>query len=323
MPTAVSLFSGCGGFDLGAQQAGVEILWANDNDPAAVAAYRRALPDVPIEEGDIRSFVSFPKADLLIGCYPCTGFSQAAKRKTRTGKERDLKTNDDNFLYKEYTRVLKAVRPKVLFVENVKGMLSAAGGWFFEEQKSLFEDAGYRVQAKLIDASKFGVAQRRMRVFLVGVQKDLVEEAGTYKYPAPTHGVDEGQLPYVTLEDAISGMDEWPTGEFSEKPFHGHFLTRNRKRGWKERAYTVVAHSHHVTLHPSGEPMVKVGKDKWELRGETNRRLSWRECARLQGLPEVVGEGALLNEAQRVVGNAVPPPVAESLVKSALTYCTV
>lgn len=321
MPTAVSLFSGCGGFDLGAQRAGVDILWANDNDPAAVAAYRRALPDVLIEEGDIRGFDSFPEADLLIGCYPCTGFSQAAKRKTWTGKERNLKANDDNYLYKEYTRVLKAVRPKVLFVENVKGMLSAAGGWFFEEQKGLFEEAGYKVHAKLLDASRFGVAQRRMRVFLVGVREDLVEEVGPYEYPAPTHGTEEGLLPYVTLEDAIAGMEEWPTGEFSEKTFHGHFLTRNRKRGWKERAYTVVAHSHHVTLHPSGEPMVKVGKDHWELRGDTNRRLSWRECARLQGLPEAVGEGAVVDEAQRVVGNAVPPPVAKALIDSALPYC--
>jgi DNA (cytosine-5)-methyltransferase 1 len=321
MPTAVSLFSGCGGFDLGAQRAGVDIIWANDNDPAAVAAYRRSLPGVKIEEGDIRKFKSFPEADLLIGCYPCTGFSQAAKRKTRTGKDRDLKSNDDNYLYREYTRVLRAVKPKVLFVENVRGMLSAAKGWFFEEQKGLFEDAGYRVHAKLLDASHFGVAQRRMRVFLVGVRTDLIEDHGPYSYPEATHGDEEGMLPYVTLRSAIEGMEEWPSGEFSEKPFHGHFLTRNRKRNWDDRSYTVVAHSGHVPLHPSGDPMVKVGKDHWKLQGDTNRRLSWRECARIQGLPEIVGEGASLTEAQRVVGNAVPPPVAKALIESALPFC--
>ena len=92
--TAVSLFSGCGGFDWGAAQAGVKIIWANDCDPAAAAAYRSLFPAVKFHEGDIREVEEFPKADVLIGCYPCTGFSEAAKRNTpHSNKERDLREN--------------------------------------------------------------------------------------------------------------------------------------------------------------------------------------------------------------------------------------
>src|SRR5687767_5631634 len=76
--TAVSLFSGCGGFDWGAVTAGVKIIWANDCDKYAAAAYKSLFPDVPFHEGDISEVEKFPEADILIGCYPCTGFSEAA-----------------------------------------------------------------------------------------------------------------------------------------------------------------------------------------------------------------------------------------------------
>src|SRR5580698_10355060 len=106
--TAVSIFSGCGGFDWGAMQAGVRIIWANDNDPYAAATYRSLFPDVDFHQGDIRDIEKFPKADILIGCYPCTGFSEAAKRRTiNMKKRRDLKANSGNYLYREFLRALR------------------------------------------------------------------------------------------------------------------------------------------------------------------------------------------------------------------------
>ncbi len=81
----------------------------------------------------------FPKADILIGCYPCTGFSEAAKRKTpHTKQQRDLRENPGNFLYLEFRRALRQVQPKFLFVENVRGMLSAEDGWFLKRQLAGF-----------------------------------------------------------------------------------------------------------------------------------------------------------------------------------------
>ncbi len=110
--TAISLFSGCGGFDFGAAQAGIDFLWANDIDPVAGSAYRSIFPDVDFHVGDVRDVRSFPKADVLIGCYPCTGFSLGARRRWKDRTERDLTAIKGNFLYLEFLRVLAQSRPK-------------------------------------------------------------------------------------------------------------------------------------------------------------------------------------------------------------------
>lgn len=312
--TAVSLFSGCGGFDYGAQQAGLDIIWANDIDPHAASAYRSILPDVKFIEGNIADIKleNIPQAEVLIGCYPCTGFSEASRRRGKKRESRDLHTLPDNFLYKEFLRVLEHVRPKYLFVENVKGMLSAAGGWFWHNQKAGFKQRGYEIANAALVASNFGVAQDRKRVFIVGVRSDIAARF-EYVFPKPTHG--KGLKPKMTLVEALRGLPEWPEGEFNNRPFHGHYLTRNRKRSWHQQGYTVVAHWDHVTLHPSGEPMKKTGKDAWELQGDVNRRFSWRECARLQGLPDHIKPSGTLKNSYQVIGNAVPPSFAKILIE--------
>ena len=132
--TAISLFSGCGGFDFGASQAVVDFLWANDIDPVAGSAYRSIFPDVEFHVGDVREVRFFPRADILIGCYPCTGFSLAARRRWKEREERDLTAIKGNFLYLEFLRVLEQSNPKYFFVENVRGMVSAKEGWFFQQQ---------------------------------------------------------------------------------------------------------------------------------------------------------------------------------------------
>ncbi|HET6229246.1 MAG TPA: DNA cytosine methyltransferase [Longimicrobiaceae bacterium] len=312
---AVSLFSGCGGFDWGAQQAGVEIIWANDVDPHAATAYRGLFPNVEFHEGDIRGIGAFPEADVLIGCYPCTGFSVAARRRSpHRGAERELRANEGNFLYQEFLRALRQVRPKYLFVENVKGMVCAEDGWFLAKQVNCFRHAGYSISLKRLKASAYGVSQQRERVFIVGVRSDVVKTRRfKYAFPEPTHGPGTTH-PYATLHDTIGGMPLWPEGEYCESPFHGHYLTRNRKRGWGDLSYTIVAHAHHVPLHPLGEPMQNIGQDAWALQGGENRRLSWRECAAIQGLPlHVEPSGSLMNK-HRVVGNAVPPAFGRNLL---------
>ena len=310
--TAVSLFSGCGGFDWGAQQAGVETIWANDIDPQAALAYRSLLPNVHFVAGDIREVEEFPQADILIGCYPCTGFSIAARRRWQDRAERDLFANDGNFLYREFMRALRQIRPKYFFVENVKGMITAEDGWFLKAQIRNFERHGYKVKREILNAEDYGVPQSRKRMFLVGVRKEV--NALNYEFPTPTHGYRRNS-PYVLLRDAIGKMPIWPEGEFTTKPFHGHYLTRNRKRNWDETSFTVVAHAHHVPLHPIGDPMVNVGKDAWALQGNLNRRLSWRECVTIQGLePEALEEIVRLEDKYRVAGNAVPPTLGKILL---------
>jgi len=316
--TAVSIFSGCGGFDWGAVQAGVKIIWANDSDPYAAAAYRSLFPDVEFHEGDIREIDVFPAADILIGCYPCTGFSEAAKRRAMDGKKRrNLRENEGNYLYREFLRALRQVKPKFLFVENVRGMLTAANGWFLDRQMENYRREGYRMKKEILLASDFGVAQERLRVFLVGVHRSVGDFE--YFFPTATHGPDKLH-PWKTLGDVLKKMSKQPDDGYLTKNFHGHYLTRNRKRDWKELSYTIVAHGSHVPLHPSGRPMVRVGKDQYELRGTINRRLSWRECAAIQELPSHIQVPGGLMAKHRVVGNAVPPPLARALIRPVVNY---
>jgi len=315
--TAVSLFSGCGGFDWGAQEAGVEIIWANDIDPHAAAAYRSLFPDVPLTEGDIQKVSLFPQADVLIGCYPCTGFSGASRRRWHDRDERNLRDNDNNFLYTQFLRALGHVNPTYLFVENVKGMASAEDGWFLSQQIEGFNKLGYQVKHEVLNACDFGVPQTRKRMFIVGV-KDGMQDF-SYEFARPTHGPGKGS-DYSTLADALAGMDDWPYGEFFDYEFHGHYLTRNRKRAWTEPSYTIVADAHHVPLHPIGEPMVFVEKDRWALQGGQNRRLSWQECAALQGLPLKVAPSGTIKNKYRVVGNAVPPAFGKILLAPVVAF---
>lgn len=141
----------------------------------------------------------------------------------------------------------------------------------------------------------------------------------TYEFLPPTHGVN-CPTPYATLRDAIGDLPLWPTGEYHEQTFHGHYLTRNRKRRWDEQSFTIVANAAHVPLHPLGSPMTFVGKDKWQLNGEENRRLSWRECARLQCLPDGISPGGTLLDRYRVIGNAVPPVFGRALLAPVMRH---
>src|SRR4051812_35807758 len=112
-PTAVSLFSGCGGSDLALSRSGFRIRWANDIWPEACEAYRANIDAPSIREGDVRDFHSFPNAQLLVGCYPCQGYSQGGKR--NSGAE-------INFLYQQFDRALRQILPRAFVVENVNGM---------------------------------------------------------------------------------------------------------------------------------------------------------------------------------------------------------
>ena len=316
--TAVSLFSGCGGFDWGLQQAGVDIIWANDIDKYAASAYKTILPDVPFCLSDISEIESFPKADILIGCYPCTGFSVAARRRWKDREERNLLETKGNFLYLEFLRALKQVKPKYFFVENVSGMVSAMDGWFFQQQLEGFRGLGYNPQAKLLKAIEYGLAQDRKRIFIVGIRKDICNDF-QYNFPEPTHGPNTNNE-YITIRDIIGHMELWPNNSYPTLPYHGHYLTRNRKRAWEQQSFTIVANLSHVPLHPMGLPMRYITKDTWELQGHENRRLSWQECRALQSLPDTLMPEGPLSAKYKVIGNAVPPIYASTIVAPVIAF---
>ncbi|HIC1651795.1 DNA cytosine methyltransferase [Klebsiella michiganensis] len=303
MPTVVSLFSGCGGSDAGVLRAGFEVLMANDILPYARDVYLANHPETDYVLGDVSSIESFPSADLLVGCYPCQGFSQGGVRKA------DRKINT---LYLEFARALRIVKPKAFIVENVSGMVRSNFEHLLKDQFKVFEEAGYTVKSQILNASHYGVAQNRKRIFIVGIRSDFGTE---YEFPLATHG--DNLQPYTTIREAIGHLPEWPVGEFYDSDFHWYYLSRNRRQDWEQISKTIVANPRHMPLHPISPTLVKLGPDKWQFTSDARaRRFSFREAAHLQGFGDLVfpeTERASMNMKYTVVGNAVPPPLFEAV----------
>lgn len=202
----VSLFAGAGGMDLGFLNAGFEIIWANDFFEEAVNSYRKNLGK-HIIYGDITKISSsdIPDgADVIIGGFPCQGFSIANTKRSMEDQR--------NFLYKEMLRVIADKKPKFFVAENVKGLLSIEKGKVFDMIKSDFENLkdnngdiiGYKVEARILNAAEYGVPQARERVVIIGNRLGIENP-----YPKETHYVEgvskssDGLIPAITTEQAI------------------------------------------------------------------------------------------------------------------------
>lgn len=339
----ISLFSGCGGMDMGAEKAGAEVLIANDIMPETQKTFEIHFPHVDFIPGDIKEFTKFPSAEMVTGGYPCQSFSMGGNRNPINDKR--------THLFKEFARCVDVVNPKFFIAENVSGMKSLNKGHWLTEQLDLFSTLGshgYNTTFKIIHADRYGIPQRRKRLFIVGVRKNL---GAFYRFPKETHGSDSdvkklGLKPYVSHGDIISGLPLWPTGEFYERPHDpkGHwawyYMSRNRKAKWDRPAYTVVANFRHVTLHPASPVMKMVWSDlangwkqKWEFTDEYEhiagypersileqpRRLSWRECALIQSFPNDFEPYGKLEKIFQQIGNAVPPQLFTQIVDPIVT----
>lgn len=308
MPKAVSLFSGCGGSDAGIIKAGFDVVMANDILPYAKEVYQANHPETDYLIQDISSIESFPNAELLVGCYPCQGFSQGGVREP---------SRKINKLYVEFARALNIIKPKAFIVENVSGMVRANFEHLLKDQISIFQSIGYTVKAKILNSAEYGVAQERKRIFIVGIRNDINSE---YIFPSPTHGPTR-QAPYKTIREAISDLPEWPEGEFYARDFHWYYMSRDRRRDWDQPSKTIVANPRHMPLHPLSPQLKKKEHNIWEFETDGRaRRFSFREAARLQGFIEDLifpdTKAGSLNMKYTVVGNAVPPPLFESVAKS-------
>ena len=305
-PTAVSLFSGCGGSDAGLVSAGFDVLMANDLLAYAAETYKANLPETDYKSCPVEQVKSFPAADLLVGCYPCQGYSQGGARETHRGI---------NYLFREFGRALRAIKPKAFIVENVSGLTRADNQALFNQQLRNFRSAGYRVVWKLLNAADFGVAQERQRVIIVGIRSDIDVK---YQYPNATHG-PSAALPYVTIRDALYGLPDWPEGEFNTEPFHWYYLSRNRRRDWGELSKTIVSRARHMPLHPVSPRLVNRGPDHYEFEHDgPARRFSYREAAYLQGFKRdmVFPDSNGMHSRYKIIGNAVPPPLFEAVAKA-------
>lgn len=310
--SVVSLFAGAGGLDTGLHMAGFKTVWANEIDKDACETYMANHPDTYVERGDVRNVKSFPEADMVVGGYPCQGFSLAGNR---------LVADERNFLYKEFVRALRSSSPKFFIAENVKGMVTMGEGRIIEAMVDDFRNQGYEVTYHLVNAKNYGVPQDRERVFIIGVRQDISKQF-EYKLPLPTHGTGLlGEQPYVTLKDAIGHLDNKTSGEVYESGFSSRYLSRNRKRAWDEVSFTIQASGRHAPLHPSGAAMIKLGQDEWILPDTSeHRRLSAVECALIQTFPEDYIWKGSLGSIYKQIGNAVPCLLAKAVAQPIADY---
>ena len=313
----VSLFSGAGGFDLGLIQAGHAIVWANDIDNDAAATYRHNIGPhiVPGDISDINS-EDIPEADVVVGGFPCQGFSQANLRRSPQDKR--------NKLYLEFLRVVQHKRPAHFLAENVRGILSLDSGRAIRKIVSDFQRGGYRVRTELFNMADFGVPQTRWRVIIAGTRKDLPEDAD-FVFPLRTHekGIREAPplfqqekrlLPWVSVAEALREIPE--PGEdagrlanhvYSKYKVTNRSFTGHRRTDPDKPSPTILARGN----AKGGVCAIQHPKN--------HRRMSVRESATIQTFPldfEFLGG---MNSCYRQVGNALPvlfPDTPERALRS-------
>ncbi|WP_274572492.1 DNA cytosine methyltransferase [Neisseria leonii] len=204
-PKIISLFSGCGGLDLGFHLAGYKTVWANDFSYWACESFRKNIGNVIIE-GDIEQInpndPSIPDCDIILGGFPCQDFSMIWKQPGLDGERGNL--------YKSFLRFVNAKKPKVFVAENVKGLLTANKKKAIQQIITDFESCGYYVQAKLYNFAEFGVSQFRERVLIVGIRLDTGFD---FQHPHSTHGISDGLKPYVTAGKAMRDIPKSATNQ--------------------------------------------------------------------------------------------------------------
>lgn len=296
----VSLFSGAGGLDIGLEQAGFKTIWANDFDHDACETHR-LWSSAKVVEGDIGKvdFSTIPDSDIISGGFPCQGFSLAGPRKIDDSR---------NSLYRYFVELVKQKQPKIFIAENVKGLLTLGEGKIVEAIVSDFSEKGYEVSLSLVNAADYHVPEDRHRVIIVGIRKDIVKQYGvSFEMPKPFKDK-------VTLRQALAELGDADIADICDAPYSSRYMSRNRKRGWDELAFTVPAMAKQVTLHPSSPDMVKLGTDLWKFGDNgTTRRLSYKEVAAIQTFPKNMVFCGDLTSKYKQIGNAVPCELARNI----------
>ena len=316
----VSLFSGAGGLDLGFKRAGFNITYANEYDKDIWETYEYNHPDHSLDK---RSIVNIPTNEIphclgIIGGPPCQSWSEG-------GSRRGINDHRGQLFY-EFIRVLKAKKPLFFLAENVSGMLAARHQDALQNIKYTFDEAGYDLFFKLLNASDYGVAQDRERVIFIGFRKDLHVR---YQFPTVLPMTQRKLLKDVIADlhdTAVPAIDQYhanpnimiPNHEYMTGSFSPIFMSRNRVRSWNEYSFTIQASGRQIPIHPSAPKMVKVARDCFKFcEGYDYRRLSVRECARIQGFPDnFIFKYKNVNAGYKMIGNAVAIDFAQVIAKS-------
>ena len=304
----VSLFSGCGGMDLGFSQAGFCILWANDIDQKACETYERNIGK-HIVCGDIQQidYSTIPDADLILGGFPCQDFSMIWKRGGITTERGNL--------YRNFVDIVALKEPLMFIAENVKGLMTANKGQAIKQIIKDFSSTGkygYITTPHLVNFADYGTPQLRKRVLIIGIRKDINH---TFTIPKPTHTLEN----YVSSSKALSGVEKVKHNNRHQKiqsstveklkliPAGGNFT--NIPKDSPHYVKGMISHVYR-RLHPD-QPSTTIiaagGGGTWGYHYSEPRPLTNRERARLFGYPDdFVFEGTI-TEVRRQIGNSVPP----------------
>ena len=339
--TGVSLFAGCGGFSLGFQSAGCDIRGFVEIDDALSAMYVMNFPSVRrlgsditnIASGEIRQMrQSLGSIDVLIGGPPCQGFSLSGKR--------DVDDNR-NYLFLDYMRFLKVLRPKVAVIENVRlltSMKSKDGGLVQDDMICALRSHGYRARAFSVNACDYGVPQHRQRIFFLALRSDMRTEL---TFPAPEYGRSTSlfRKPVRTFADACSDLEYIESGQATNDPLHKAVKHPDHVIRWLwDVRQGASAHENKLPelRPPSGynttykrqvwnEPAATVQTTFGMISGCRNvhpiatRSLTIREAARLQSFPDSYMFTGLVGTIRTAIGNAVPPLLARAIAEHVRT----
>ncbi len=314
-----SLFSGAGGLDLGFKKAGFDVVWANEYDSSIWSTFETNFPETILDRRSIVNVLSEDVPDVagIVGGPPCQSWSEA-------GAGRGIKDKRGQLFF-EYIRLLKDKQPLFFLAENVSGILFPQHREAFGEILSQFNDAGYAVNYKLLNAHDYDVPEDRLRVIIIGYHKKLRK---TFEFPEPSKNKfflkdaigDLGDASPAKPKNKTNGNDlpvtnhEYMTGGFSTI-----YMSRNRVRSWDEPSFTIQAGGRHAPLHPQAPKMLFVEQNKRIfVPGQEHlyRRLSVRECARVQTFPDnFVFNYNDIADGYKMIGNAVPVNFAKALAQ--------
>lgn len=349
---AVDLFSGAGGLLQSLLRSDYNVLFSVELDKAAVKTHKENFPDIPVFDDDIRNlkkekmleYTNGSSVDLVVGGPPCQGFSVFGKRRFVNTQGYNPREDDRNKLVYEYIRVVKELKPKYFFMENVKGFLSLDNGLFVEEVIKEFKSIGYdKIDFKIFCAADYGVPQKRYRMLMVGNR--IGQEIN---FPEPTHSENPSLLTsqYTTVGEAIMDLVN-----LSEEDIPNHVPLKHKeivsermsyvKEGSKLNVDDLPEHLLQATRIDSKTGKVKnyshiykrlhrnlpantlvPGHNAFPIHPTLNRTLTVREAARIQTFPDTHIFFGTRQQQCIQVGNAVPPLMAQPFfeqIKKSLT----
>lgn len=318
----VTFFSGAGGLDLGFKKAGFNVIWANEYDKSIWETYEKNHSGVTLDKRSITDIPSneVPECDGIIGGPPCQSWSEA-------GAMRGIGDKRGQLFY-DFIRILADKQPKFFLAENVSGMLLAAHGNALENIKNMFRECGYNLSFQMLNVSDYGVPQDRKRVFFVGYRIDLGIE---FEFPLPT--TLQNKIPLIKaigdLKDNVLPAQKGnltngdncliPNHEYMTGGFSTIYMSRNRVRSWDEVSFTIQAGGRHAPCHPQAPKFQFVEQNvRIFVPGNEDlyRRLSVRECARIQTFPDSFKfYYRNIADGYKMIGNAVPVRMATILAK--------